>query len=280
MATPWDRAAAGYVEEWVPRFLPYHNDLVYELALSAGKRVLVPSCGPGAEVVAVARVVGVQGRVRATDPSAEMLAYCAERVKLAGFDGPVTCERADAFDVSGGPWDAIMCAFGLWAIEKRIDALRAWAGALSPNGKVGVITFGPPEPDNPWDRIGEALAELEPAMHRPSPRVLAERSAMSEMFEQAGLAMVRHTIVRHTMSFKSAESFVRALGESCAWRGIRDELGEARFGKVAARFYEKMGLGPDDPLNFQPIATAAIAALPGAEVELAHRPSVSVPKPE
>src|SRR5262245_58115831 len=123
MATPWDRAAAGYVDEWVPRFLPYHNDLVRELALSAGKRVLVVSCGPGAEVVAVARVVGSDGHVRATDPSAEMLAFCTERVRLAGFDSYVACERADGFDVSGGPWDAIVCAFGLWQIQERVEVL-------------------------------------------------------------------------------------------------------------------------------------------------------------
>src|SRR5690242_1791994 len=38
MATPWDRAAAKYIEEWVPRFVPYHVDLVRELALAQGQR--------------------------------------------------------------------------------------------------------------------------------------------------------------------------------------------------------------------------------------------------
>jgi hypothetical protein len=46
--------------------------------------------------------------------------------------------------------------------------------------------------------------------------------------------------------------------------------------RVAARFYDSVG-GPDAPLTFAPPATLAIAALPGAEVELAHRPSVRVP---
>jgi hypothetical protein len=55
MGTPWDRAALGYLEEWVPRFVPYHLDLVREMALAPGQRVLVPSAGPGAEVLPVAR---------------------------------------------------------------------------------------------------------------------------------------------------------------------------------------------------------------------------------
>lgn len=278
MATPWDRAAPGYVDEWVPRFEPYHTDLVRELALSPGGRVLVTSCGPGAEVVALARVVGPAGGIRATDPSEAMLGFCRDRVKLAGVDAQVELARADAFDVSGGPWDAIVCAFGLWQFEKRVDVLRRWGESLTENGKVGVITFGPPEPDNPWDRLSDALREMQPELVKPSPRILAERAAMNEMFEQAGLSMVRHTVVRHTMRFATAEAFVRALGESCAWREIVDKLGGVAFGKVAARFYELMDVGPDDPLTFEPPATAAIAALPGAEVKLSHRPSVTVPK--
>ena len=45
---------------------------------------------------------------------------------------------------------------------------------------------------------------------------------------------------------------------------------------MAASFYDKVG-GPDAPLTFAPPATLAIAALPGAEVELVNRPSVRAP---
>jgi hypothetical protein len=48
------------------------------------------------------------------------------------------------------------------------------------------------------------------------------------------------------------------------------------MGRVAARFYDQVG-GPTAPLSFEPAVTLAIAARPGAEVELAHRPSVKVP---
>ena len=85
MATPWDRAAAGYLDEWVPRFVPYHLDLVRELALHPGARVLVVSAGPGSEVLALARAVGNEGSVRATDKSEEMVRICREQVKTAGF---------------------------------------------------------------------------------------------------------------------------------------------------------------------------------------------------
>jgi SAM-dependent methyltransferase len=278
MATPWDRAAAGYLEEWVPRFVPYHLDLVRELALDPGDRALVTSSGPGAEVLAVARAVGASGFVRATDSSAEMVRICREQVDRARLATPIECSQHDASDVSKGPWDAVVCAFGLWQLPNRGRALQLWRQSLTGRGKVGVITWGPGDPDEPFERLAACLSELEPAYALPAPYVRASREAMSSMFEEAGLRMVRHTVVRHTLSFASAEAFVRAMREACTWRRVWDELGDARLERVAARFYEAVG-GPGTPLSFRPPATMAIAAPPGADVKLENRPSVRAPKP-
>jgi ubiquinone/menaquinone biosynthesis C-methylase UbiE len=276
MGTPWDRAAEGYLEEWVPRFVPYHLDLVREMALRSGDRVLVTSAGPGAEVLAVARAIGEQGYVRATDKSDEMVRICREQMERAKLEVRTECACADASDAGGGPWDAVLCAFGLWQLRSREDALRAWARALSPRGKVGIITWGPGDPSEPFELLAASLCELEPTFDVPSPHVHAAREAMQSMFQGAGLSMVRHTVVRHTLSFKSAEAFVRAMREACTWRRIWEELGDARLERVAARFYDRVG-GPSAPVSFDPPATLAIAALPGAEVELEHRPSVRAP---
>ena len=43
---------------------------------------------------------------------------------------------------------------------------------------------------------------------------------------------------------------------------------------VTEKFYDAVG-GPTEPIVFEPAATLAIAALPGAEVELAVRTSVA-----
>jgi ubiquinone/menaquinone biosynthesis C-methylase UbiE len=277
MGTPWDRAAAEYLEEWVPRFVPYHLDLVREMAFREGDRALVTSCGPGSEVLAVARAVGDRGFVRATDKSAEMVRICREQVNLAGVAGRVECEEADAIDAHGGLWNGVVCAFGLWQLRSQIDALQAWAKELAPTGKVGIVTWGPSDRSDPFGKLHACLRELEPWSSVPEPTIHAGREAMAAMFDEAGLAMVRHTVVRHTLSFKTAEGFVRAMREACTWRRVWEELGDARLERVAARFYEWCG-GPDTPLSFDPSATLAIAALPGAEVELHHRPSVRAPQ--
>jgi SAM-dependent methyltransferase len=284
MATTWDSASAAYFDEWAPRFMPYHVDLIRELCLREGQRVLVVSAGPGAEVLAVARAVGPRGFVRATDKSAQMVKICRTQMEEAEL-ASVACEVAEASDAHGGPWDAIVCAFGLWQFEgersgsgtsSRAAALDAWRGALATNGKVGIVTWGPPDPDNPFERLSDAVTEREPLAAIPNLRALAERAAMDAMFAEAGLVMVRHTIVRHALSFKSAERFVRAMRDGCTLRGVWDSLGDARMEHVARAFYEWAG-GPDAPLAFHPPAAVAIAGLPGSEVELAVRPSLRIP---
>src|SRR5690606_16360402 len=179
-------AADRYLEEWVPRFVPYHLDLVRELALGAGERVLVTSCGPGAEVLAVARAVGDTGHVRGTDASEAMVRLCMEQVKKAGF-ACASCERAAITDVADGGWNAIICAFGLWQHDDRTPVLRAWASALAPTGKVGVLTFGPPDDNDPFELLSRALRELEPGIATQPPAIDSAREAMSRMFEEGGL---------------------------------------------------------------------------------------------
>lgn len=276
MATPFDRAATRYIEEWVPRFVPYHLDLVRELALAQGQRVFVARCGPGAEVLAVARAVGDRGKVRATDPSADMVRICAEQARKAGFPS-VTCEQADPDDVGEGGWNAIVCAFGMWTVRDRPAVMKGWADSLAPRGKLGVLTFGPPDEHDPFEILARALRELEPNATTKPPRIEASRESFAKTFESGGLALVRHTLLRHTVSFPTAEDFVNAIREGRTWRNVFEELGPERMGRVTARFYDQVG-GPTEPLVFEPAATLAIAALPGAEVELAVRPSVVAPR--
>lgn len=275
MATPWDRAAARYLEEWVPRFIPYHLDLVQELALTRGQHALVSSAGPGAEVLAVARAVGDQGTVRATDASAELIGICERQVKSAGF-ASVTCDQASMADVRGGPFHAIICAFGLFRAPDRVDVLKSWASALVPSGKVGVLTFGPPDDGDMFEMLAQALRELEPDAATAPAGIPPDRDAMAAMFEEAGLSLVRHTVLRHTVIFPTAEAFTAAIREGRTWRRIWEELGPERMGLVTAKFYDRVG-GPTAPLTFEPAVTLAIAALPGAEVDLMSRPNVTAP---
>lgn len=275
MGTPWDDAGSRYLAEWVPRFVPYHLDLVQELVIGQGQRVLVTSAGPGAEVLAVARAVGDRGLVRATDASPDLVAICAQQVEKARFSS-VKVESAAIDDVGDGSWNAIVCCFGLSKVTDRVAVLDRWAHALSPQGKVGLLLFGPPDESDPFEMLAQALRELEPGAQAAPPRTPCDRDSLTKMFDAAGLSLVRHTVLRHTVSFPTAEAFTEAIREGRTWRNVWEELGPTRMGLVAARFYDRVG-GPAAPLSFEPAVTLAIAAHPGAEVELRSRPSAKAP---
>jgi ubiquinone/menaquinone biosynthesis C-methylase UbiE len=273
----WDRSAPKYVAQWGHRLLPYHRDLVDELLLEAGQSVLVVSAGPAAEALLAARRVGASGTVLATDASAEMVRVALDEVKRAKLAN-VQAQQGDLADTAGRSWDAVVCAFALWQVDdaSRKAALMAWRDCLFPRGKVGVVTWGPREPDAPFERFAAILQQLEPGYLHPARRYLAARDHMTAMFESAGLSMVRHTVIRHPQTFARAEEFVASLRDASTIRAIWERLGDVRFERVAAAFYESVG-GPDAPLTFAPAATLAIAARPGSEVYIAARPSVRAP---
>lgn len=275
MGTPWDRASRTYVEEWVPRFVPYHVDLARELGVKEGQRVLVPLCGPGSEVIALGRAVGASGRVVGTD-EASLVRVARERVAAAALPASVTLEEEAPTHCSGGPFDAVVVAFGLARIAEPLAALEAWRDALATNGKLGLMSWGPTSPDDPYEQLVAAFHECEPEERLAAESAVTERGALAELLEAAGLVLVRHTVVRHTLRFATAEAYLRAVRESSTWCAKWEALGEARAARVAARFFHEVG-GPEAPIAWDPAATIAIAGHPGAEIELPHRPSVRIP---
>jgi hypothetical protein len=163
-----------------------------------------------------------------------------------------------------------VCAFGDREIDLG-DALPKWSDALEARGKVALLFWGPAEPDDPVVLIERMFADREP------PRT-PDRNALQSMLVAAGLTLVRHTLLRHTISFSRAETLADGVVAASTWGPSFDAQNEAKKGKCRARFFDAVG-GPNAPISWQPIATLAIAALPGAEIELPHRPSIKVPLP-
>lgn len=262
MATSWDRASPAYVEEWAPRFAPYTGDLVREVGIGPTQRVLLVCAGPSA-VVFAARAVGEGGLVRVVDPRPDILHIVRENVDAAGVGGWV-----ETSSDLGGPWDAILSVFGSVEIDIASE-LHAWADGLDPKGKLGLLLWGPPEPDDPLVLLERTLADRQPGP-------TFDRAHLGELLHAAGLALVRHTIVHHTVSFIHAEELALTAIKACTWRATFEAQGAAKCGKALGKLYDALG-GPDHPVSWEPPATLAIAGLPGAEIELPHRPSVKIP---
>ena len=85
----WDTAATGW-RKWndlIDRAASGISDRLVELAgVAPGARVLDVAAGYGEPSLTAARAVGSDGKVVATDISAEMLAYGRERAGAAGIE--------------------------------------------------------------------------------------------------------------------------------------------------------------------------------------------------
>lgn len=260
-ANCWDKAVPHYVDFWVPRLIPYHEDLVRKAVPRPGERVLITGVGPGAELRPVSVAMGGRGEIVATDSSDLMLERARASLGPAEIKTPVQFQLADAGETLGRQWDLILNAFGIWMLEDRISALRAWAGALAAGGRVAILEWGPPDPDGPFELVGAALRDLEPELGEfTRRRELAARESMAAMLSQAGLQLVRHAVVRNVMEFGSAEGFFNALCTGFTYVRFAESLGRERLEAIAQAFYAKLSpASPRTPLSFAPAASVAIA---------------------
>ena len=134
-----DAAFIGSVPENYDRYLGpllfhrYADDLVGRLAVTPGLRVLETACGTGTVTERLARRVGEQGTVVATDLNEPMLAYARSK----GVVGPgVSWRQADAtaLPFETASFDAVVCQFGLMFFPDKAQGVREAWRVLRPGG--------------------------------------------------------------------------------------------------------------------------------------------------
>jgi len=125
----WDSAAVGWNEwsEFNDRADRHISERLVELAgVRPGSRVLDIAAGYGEPALTAAREAGPEGRVVATDISAEMLAFGRERAAAAGLGASAglaasACLGAAAEDFAAPALDAfdIVTVFGGEALSSK-----------------------------------------------------------------------------------------------------------------------------------------------------------------
>jgi SAM-dependent methyltransferase len=145
----WDSAAVGWKEwsEFSESAWGHISERLVELAdMRSANRVLDVAAGYGEPALTAARKVGPEGRVVATDISAEMLAFGRERAAAAGLAN-VEFVQSDAstLDFAPASFDA---AVSRWGIIFEPDAEAAAArirGFLKPGARMAISSWGKPD---------------------------------------------------------------------------------------------------------------------------------------
>src|SRR5262245_25690605 len=176
--TPQSRARAAYdaasdsYDEPALSFWDFHGRRTVErLGLEPGMRVLDVCCGSGASALPAAEAVGPTGHVTGVDLSEKLLDRARAKAAARGLANTtfVTGDLANLDAVGGGPYDAVVCVFGIFFLPDMVAALRGLFTQVAPGGKLAVTSWGPRlfEPGNTlfWDAVREVAPELYKGFH-------------------------------------------------------------------------------------------------------------------
>lgn len=246
LARAWDEAAAGYEEYFVPRFAPWVDAAIGALGELPGGPVLVPCCGTFPELDSLVRrwagreFVGI-------DLSPEMVRMAAARA------APYPSARALEGDAStlDPRWTAscagVVSVFGLQQLPEPADAVRNWAAALRPGGRMSVV-FWPErtETDGPFALLREVVTRHTGGM---SDRSWEDQ--LGSAVTAGGATLERDELVPYEIRYADAAEFWTAMTTAGPTRALALARGDDFMARLRDDF---LAAAPTGPLSHHPQA--------------------------
>jgi len=202
--TLWNRHAQGWndssarIRDW----LQESTDAMLEMAnVQPGARVLDVAAGAGDQTLDIAKRVGADGFVLATDLSPAVLAFAKENAKRSGFYNVDTLVAdGEALAVPEASFDAAICRLGLMFFPDPGKGLQAMVRALKPGGMAATMVFSTPD-KNPCVAILVSTALKHAGLPPRDPYQpggllsLGRPGLIEDLFRQAGFSRVATTRV-------------------------------------------------------------------------------------
>jgi SAM-dependent methyltransferase len=155
-----------------------------------GRRVLDLASGAGNPVVGIARRIGDDGFVLASDLVPGMVARARERVAASGHD-KVRFAAADiqALPFREGSFDAVVCRLGIMFCPSTEAALAEIRRVLAPGGRAAFSVWGPRE-DNTVFRVLEDVVGRASGDPEITPFRFADLDSLRRLLIRAGFRNV------------------------------------------------------------------------------------------
>jgi SAM-dependent methyltransferase len=227
--------------------------LVQLAAVQPGHRVLDVAAGYGEPSLTAARAVGPDGRVTATDISAQMLAFGRERAQAAGLAN-IEFVEAGATALSF-PADSFDAALSRWGIIFDPDGEAAAArvrGILTAGARMAIASWGTPD-EVPLLAIPRrtAMARLDvppPPPGAPGPLSRPTPDALAGLLEGGGFQDVEVESTDVTFEWASPEEFTTCVQEiappiSSMIAPHPPDVQEATWDAITAAIRERCGDG-------------------------------------
>ena len=218
----WNQSAAGWNDHapQIRAWLGGATQAMLEMAgIVPGSRVLDVAAGAGDQTLDIARRVGAEGFVLATDLSPAILALAQSNAARAGYSNVETrVADGESLPVESASFDAAVCRLGLMLFPDPLQGLREMHRALRPGGGVCTVVFAEPA-KNPCIAILVSTALRHAGLPPRDPwqpgglLSLGKPGLIDDLFRRAGFTDVASTAIEASFSLPSARhylDFVRA----------------------------------------------------------------------
>jgi ubiquinone/menaquinone biosynthesis C-methylase UbiE len=240
VASLFDELAEDYDGSGVAFFGPIAEGLVEVLRPSPGEDVVDVGCGRGAVTLPAARAVGEQGTVLAVDISPSMVEVTGRLAAEAGLPQVRTAVvGVDELGLEEGSADVVAASLVLFFAPDPVATASSWVRLLRPGGRIGVATFGDPDPT--WQQVDALFGPYLP----PQLRDARTTGANGPFTSDEGVEAVLRTAgaaepysVRRTfpVRFRDADhwrAFSMSTGQRAFWGFVPEERREPLFREAA-----------------------------------------------
>jgi ubiquinone/menaquinone biosynthesis C-methylase UbiE len=217
-------------------FKPFEDLLVEAVSARSGSRVLDVGCGTGSTTLAVARLLGANGRCIGIDISDPMLAAAQARAEREG--APASFIRANAQNHAFEPasFDMIISRFGVMFFDDSVRAFANLRRAAKDGAELRFIAWRSPS-ENPFMTTAErAAAPLLPNLparrpDAPGQFAFADQRRVSRILEESGWAGIDIRPIDVACTLPEKE-LIRHVGRLGPLGRILDETDEQTRKKV------------------------------------------------
>ncbi len=238
-----DRAAAWrrWATPWAIQTRAATDLLVAVGRVVPGAHVLDLASGPGEPALTLARLVGPDGHVVATDIAPAMIAAAREQAVAHGLMN-ISFAVADAQRLPFVPasFDVVTCRFGIAHVPDYRQALAEIRRVLKTGGRAAFVVWGPRDRNPYFTLVDEVLAPYPapaPAATRgPGPFTFAEAGSLRRALVAAGFGDVDEEARQVTLTWPgSVDSAWQGRREmSASTTALLDSLTPAERDRIAA----------------------------------------------
>ncbi|KAK9812612.1 hypothetical protein WJX72_000552 [[Myrmecia] bisecta] len=256
----WTQIALPYERDLVPRFLPWTHhtlDAFTGLNLPPHGQVVVPACGPGHELLMLAKALPESVRILGIDLAEGMVEVANQRIEAAGCSERVHAVAGDACSLptEWQPISGIVSCFGLQQLPEPHRVLTSWVQSLAPGGVLAVCYWpGSVEEAGPWHRMTQLTANKKPLKQD---ETADWESQIPVLAAAEGADVLVDAIPQYDMKWPNAETFWKVMTEAGPWHARMLHYGQQHMDDLKVEFLRAY---PDSsaPLEHAPRARVII----------------------